>query len=834
MTNLVEQTLRKIFERHRIVFWYDRDQDLRDKYEKLDIAGIEKIELRNNEFSVKYRILREEPKKKFLVYHEGPAPQAEHNWLLDVELSQGEFRTDKIGLWLTEMGLDLTRAGIIEEFRSFFSKKDNRDAFKNKVDKNDSEQRIKLKVLSICCRSDDNLEAILMKLLLELSQRKDSLWKQVEATGLELFFWEQMHRVYSYKSDFPSLKDFVYQLFQDCYAMAIGNDYQLSNDALVFLKRWQDSSRFQSGFEYFSNDIAKITALKNDLANRDLAELTGIDYFKIIDQRILYELVTATKAKTVSLIETRRIIFERRSSYWYEDHFRELYEAVELASQLFQSLNELSFHMNSMASGVRNYITNWFLIDQLYRKYIYKVSKAAEATLMNDLTNQIENHYVNNFLFPLGNHWQTITDQAGEWNAIPFVSQKSFFNQYVSPFIAKGRKICVIISDALRYEIVEELQGRIQQEDRFSASLDAMLSVLPSNTQLGMAALLPGKNLEVIEEKGTISVHLDNYPTSGIVNRQKILQSNQSSSAVALSSDSVLEKGGDELRDLVRGHDMFYIYHDHIDATGHRPTTENKVFIAIEETQEHLIKVIKKLAGNNVSNFILTSDHGFLYQQGKIDESDFYGDDIEGGSVLYIDRRYIIGRDLQPNASLSHFFANELSLGGDLEIQIPKSVNRIRKKGSCIQFVHGGMTLQECVIPVLQINKKRRSDINSVDISILQSSMDTITVGHLPITLYQADPVSDKLQQRELRIGLYSQSGVLISSTEEFVFDFKSEDPREREHMVQLTLASEANEFNNEEVLLKLEEKISNTNQYTLYKAVKYKLRRSFISDFEF
>jgi len=69
---------------------------------------------------------------------------------------------------------------------------------------------------------------------------------------------------------------------------------------------------------------------------------------------------------------------------------------------------------------------------------------------------------------------------------------RRFAEERVAPIIRDGRrKAVVIISDALRYEVADELRSRIRQEDRFDATLDAVLGVLPSYTQLGMAALLP-------------------------------------------------------------------------------------------------------------------------------------------------------------------------------------------------------------------------------------------------------------------------------------------------------------------------------------------------------
>lgn len=87
------------FTRHRIVFWYDTEKNLRENFEAVDLPDVTKLEIANNEFGLKYRILRQEPTQKFLLYHEGPQPKAEDNWLLDVLLAQGEFRADRVDLF---------------------------------------------------------------------------------------------------------------------------------------------------------------------------------------------------------------------------------------------------------------------------------------------------------------------------------------------------------------------------------------------------------------------------------------------------------------------------------------------------------------------------------------------------------------------------------------------------------------------------------------------------------------------------------------------------------------------------------------------------------------
>jgi len=75
----------------------------------------------------------------------------------------------------------------------------------------------------------------------------------------------------------------------------------------------------------------------------------------------------------------------------------------------------------------------------------------------------------------------------------------------------------------------------------------------------------------------------------------------------------------------VRDHDVIYVYHNRIDATGDKRESEERVFEAVEETLQELIRLIKKLTSANVSNLLVTSDHGFIYQNRAIDESDFTG-----------------------------------------------------------------------------------------------------------------------------------------------------------------------------------------------------------------
>ena len=54
MNDRVQKALQESFKRHRIVFWYDVKKELRHDFEAVELQDVEKIEIANNEFGIKY------------------------------------------------------------------------------------------------------------------------------------------------------------------------------------------------------------------------------------------------------------------------------------------------------------------------------------------------------------------------------------------------------------------------------------------------------------------------------------------------------------------------------------------------------------------------------------------------------------------------------------------------------------------------------------------------------------------------------------------------------------------------------------------------------------
>jgi hypothetical protein len=165
-------------------------------------------------------------------------------------------------------------------------------------------------------------------------------------------------------------------------------------------------------------------------------------------------------------------------------------------------------------------------------------------------------------------------------------------------------------------------------------------------------------------------------------------------------------------------------------------------------------------------------------------------------------------------------------------VQVPKSINRIRIQGAGSRFVHGGSSLQEIVVPVLEINKARKSDIEQVEIDIITGSSN-ITSNTFAVSFYQKQPVTEKVQVRQIKAAFYTGSGQLISDVKTLMFNSSENDAMGREKKQSFLFTAEAVKHNGQDVFLKLEELIEGTSQFKTYKSITYRMLIAFASEFD-
>lgn len=828
-TSAVRPHLERRFETQRVVFWHDPESEYAADFDALVLDGVQTVRVTNNEFAIKNRLLHQDPKAKFLVYRTGVVPAGIGNWLLDLELAYGVFTADRTSLVQQDLGLTADDIGeVVQAREKFFRAAKRVQGLKNLLNADDDARLLQAKMSAVLLsQSEHSLLEITRTLLIENASGANAKYTGLVEYGLDGFYWQGAATIYGYTSPSPSIADFVLWVFRQANAgFKSERPGELRNIQLDFGSLRYDV-RSQKALTMLAKRAASDLDYASSIEDSNFRDLLGNDLFEEVDQKIVSDLARAVAERTVTAREITEVIRSRQSSIWIEG-YRKLYAAIGSASDLLAELSALDLSMQSFDEGLERYRSDWFRIDQLYRQFTLAARTAEFNGPLETLRAQVEKFYANKFLYDLGNAWQKQVDGVDRWRSAALRPQTSFFTDHVTPITRDGRrKAVVIISDALRYEVADELGSRVRQEDRYDATLEAMLGVLPSYTQLGMGALLP--HTTIGHSKAGDPVLVDGQRTDGTVNRSKILDAVDGK---AIQAEDVFSLTRDELRELYQQHQVLYVYHNRIDATGDKAGTERQVFEAVDDTLRELLDLVKRLTNANATNILITADHGFLFQDTALADAFYLSTLPQGDDIRITNRRYVLGRGLKEDPAFKTFTAAQLGLVGDLDVQIPKSIHRLRLPGAGSRFVHGGAALQEVVVPVLAINKKRKSDVRTVDVKIMPES-DKITTGQLVIKLFQTEPVSEKVQPLVLRAGLYVGE-TLISNNLSLTFDQESTDQRDRYQSAHMLLSQDANDYNNRAVEFRLEELIPGTNQWRGYAKAIYTLKRSFGSDFDF
>lgn len=833
MTDRITASLRRLFEEHRIVFWYDGAQDMRGAFDAVDLEGVQKVEIANNEFGLKYRMLKQKPTAKFLVFKDGPEPVMTENWLLDLQLATAVFKADQAAIWLSELGLPVQFEGVVRDHMEFYRSKARIDQLQRLLMAADTKTDVLRRMLAVCAGAEGALDTVVEELLGQLAGGRDEALRLMERSGLSEFLWKQIENAYGYASDAPDFEDFAITLFQSCYFRALGEDGKLNAEALLMFRRWKNNRHGADAFAELSGRYQEVLKIPEDLNGREARALFAVDHFEEVDRHVIRTLVQAMANQTVSTAEVLKVVRERRQSHWYPK-YEDIYQAIGYATEFQQALAEAHLSMTSLQDGVKRYVTSWFKLDQLYRKFIQHMQKSGQASLLSALFESVENRYTTNFLLAVNDAWQDQVSKLSEWKVPGYPQQSDFYLEQAAEFRRRDQKVVVIISDAMRYEVAEECLREIRKLNRFDAELKPMIGALPSYTQLGMAALLPNKDLTLSPE-GSGNVISFGDPTQGTVNREKTLAKGRQGDRVkAMKADEFMALKADDGKEIFRDHDVLYLYHNRIDVVGDKLATEERLPEAVEDAIEDLTKLVRKLTTSNFSNILITADHGFIYQHRAIAETDFSVADPTGDEILFKNRRFVIGKGLNETAGIKKFSSAELGLAGDLDVLIPNSINRMRVKGAGSRFVHGGASLQEIIIPVIRVGKRREADVGKVEVQIIVSGRSLISSGQTAVTLYQVQAISEKLQQRELSAGIYASDGTLISDEHQLVFDYTPDNPRERELPLKFLLSREADTYNNQDVSLKLRERVGKTSHFEEYTSHSFQLRRGISTDFDF
>ncbi len=826
----VEDALIKKFQEYRVIFWYDEKKELFEQFTELNIDGVEKIHVANNEFRVKYKIIKAHPTRKFLLYFSIKKPSNETNWLLDLELAYHLFHTDQEALFLQDIGLGYHLKELVTEHIEFFKSKERRLKLKELIGVDDKHEDIRSKMLAVVFNTEYvGLNTFIHAHSTAYIDDNTKCDRDLERFKLKSYYWGKIKYKFNYDAETPTIYDFLLEIFN--HSFALGHTSQLTKESRLVIALWKDTIQYRDSFGAVSDKISEDIDVESKLQHTEIEQIINDDLFRLVDKKIIHALVDDIVNDTISYEKVLQFKKQRENKFWYKQS-EALYNSIEYGAEtisLIRKYNKAKY--SNFNDGVENYATNLYRVDLAYRKFVSSFRQAKQNRILSKLIDKIEKVYANDWLLKFNNNWQNVIDDLKEWPTKEMYSQQQFFTQHVNPFIQKNQRLFVIISDALRYENGVELSKKLQSENRYESSHNFMVSSLPCYTQLGMASLLPHKKISLKEPTDTVII--DGMSSLGTKGRSKILATNSGVRATAIQAEDFMNMNANkEGRAFVKEYDLIYIYHNRIDKTGDDKATEERLFDAVEQELSFLMDVIKKIANMNGNNMLITSDHGYVYQYSDLDESDFLTT-RHSGDIWKENRRFVIGEDLKGDDTTKAFKGSELNIDSNVNVLIPKSVNRLRISGAGSRFVHGGATMQEIVIPLIKVSKKRQDTTTQVDIDIIKST-DRITTNILAVSFIQSNLVESQVLPRTIRAGIYTENKELLSDVFTYNFDIKMGSERQREVKHRFQLMSKASgKYKNQRVQLVLEEPVEGTTKWKVYKNYFYTLNISFTNDFD-
>lgn len=818
----IEQRLNTLFQEHRIVIWYDEGGSLKDEFDSINL-DINKLELNNNEFGIKVKILYEDKASKYLIYSVNAEPNMEDNWLLDIEQSFHKFSADPISMIVSELDLDITKKAFISEHKAFFNAKSRFDKYKSIITDKDSDEELTNKMISVILNCDETLEEILFKLI-----ANENLLEELEKYNLTKKLLKELSLKFKYKSETFSIDDLTYKFLQNHFYSSIEpSKCELNKEATLFVKHWMDSNRHKELFKTVSLKVQNDLNIQSIISNYDLSDMIDCDTYEVCEQLVIAKLRDLIVSSKINEKEFENYFNKREHKFWYEK-YENIYKAFNYAIKLYFGINNFKADISNFEDGINKYSSYWYEIDYNYRKFVYFHNKSSHKEILKSL-NILEDAYLNSYLRVLNDKWQKFVK---EYSVSLPNHQRSFYKSKIPQIVGKNQKIFVIISDALRFECAKELSKLISYENTesrsFSVKENYMISSLPSYTQLGMASLLPNKEVEIKSTDDT--VYVDGKSSKGKDARTKILQ-NEDVNSIALNDEEFLTLNRESGRELVRSNNIIYIYHNQIDAMGDDVITEEKVFDAVESSFATITKIVKQIVNLNGTNIFVTADHGFIYTNKATEDSEFCKIDTTFMDTSKVNRRFVIGKNLEENSCTEKFNSNELGINGDNDFLITKSINKIRKQGGGNRFVHGGATLQELVIPLLEIKYQRKNVISEVEATIMPIS--TITTNNVNVSVYQEEPIGDKIKPITLICGFNGEDGVELSDKHKITLNSSDEENRNRENKLRFIFKEISNKYSGKFIKFTMKKVIENSSEQPIYKTYDVKLQLSFFNDFD-
>ena len=800
------------FYRRRIVVWYDADREFENDVDGLSLDAVRVIKLTgSNNFEVKKIIAVDDTEGDILLYNPIAYERPDDNWLMDVELYSEEFRADMVSIWMEELHIEDSPnlREIVKRYRKFFAAKERRERVSRLKVKLNSPGQIILAIIAALGNMDScNAKNIFRKVLIAgLDTANNAFYADLVKFGAEADF-ARIANGAGYGETEMDLRHLATQLLLTATSHVLRAENMAGLEQYIseahqqlcheIVTEWMHSDDVDS-LKIIAGEIEKDVKLTEVLRKLDISDLLRVECLPCVNEVVLGKLMADIADSNIDSELIRRTVESRRTLTWF-DEWEPMYEA------LFQVANMQDFYMAHCSDGFHvvepkaiweAYTSEYYKMDACYRQFMASYAKYSYNAELDDLFKRVatlvENLYKNWFLGELGTNWSnSAAEQLQKLGYIDGIERQSdFYDRYVSP--AKNR-VFVIVSDALRYGVATSLEESLKKEALCQVKLHSMQAVFPTITKFGMAALLPHKKLSV-ELKGNdkterLVVLADGMATDA-GNREAVLKAtNPKSVAIKASEFKSLKR--EELTPRLNGMDVVYIYHDTIDEAGHKGDVFTACDTAVREIMDLMKRVINMFRAPNV---YVTADHGFLYTRDALTEDEKVDKTTDSSQDIEYGRRYAI---MQKGSTPEYLMPVKFLYNEEMDAFAPRENTRIKMRGNDGNFVHGGISLQEMVVPVVEcyflrgdnkelLQNRSKYETKPVTIGLLSTGRK---VSNLIFNLdfFQETLVSDNREKAEYQVYFTDEIGNKICEPRRIIADKKTEEDKQKPFKIRFNL----------------------------------------------
>lgn len=557
----------------------------------------------------------------------------------------------------------------------------------------------------------------------------------------------------------------------------------LNLDALnKFLSRGLNQPKTKR--EKFIQALDKLSA---DIHIDEIVKVYGIDarFFYMPD--VLCWQIIRRALEIIALVDTERIrerMQEMRMKQEYNELLLPLINYVLILANFYELYNKIKTYVfDTPEKYISEYVNSLYLLDSWYRQsleiYVGLPNDTENFNMISNVKRMLDKDYAS-FCHILNQEWMKCwLEKGGRQEQLGAKIQQDIYKNESNNSV----KQVFIVSDALRYEVAAELYAELAKEKHI-AQLDYVVSMLPTETKYTKCALLPHRTLSLQGEEMAV----DGEVLRTIEQRTNHLQK-YVDSALCIDYTDWEKKTLEEKRELCK-RQLIYIFHNTIDRDGHDGGAY-ELTRACTTAVSQLSKLIKNLHSSvNVTNVILTADHGFLYNDMEFEEKD-----KQAVTEDTIERkiRYYLTSSRDSIVNVDKFYLKDVSgMVDDVILAVPSGTNRFNAPGGGYSFAHGGAALQEMIIPVIRSKQKRTEKTEKVGVTLISRDLKMVS-SRLKIQIIQSEPVSMTMQERTILCGVYA-NGELVTVMKEVKLDSAdSVNPANRIHDIELTLNKSIN-----------------------------------------